>query len=91
MDWRHFAECRGEDPELFFPVGTSGPAIAQANEAKAVCQRCPVAVECLEFALRTGQDSGVWGGMTKEERRALKRQTGRYQKRTHRPRRARTA
>lgn len=74
-DWRNQAECRegqGIDPELFFPVGTSGPALLQIAEAKAVCRRCPVATECLVFALRTGQDAGVWGGMTEDKRRKLR-------------------
>jgi WhiB family redox-sensing transcriptional regulator len=61
------------DPELFFPVGTTGPAMAQAEAAKAVCATCPVRPECLEWALATGQDSGVWGGTSEEERRALRR------------------
>jgi WhiB family redox-sensing transcriptional regulator len=73
MDWRHKAECRTEDPELFFPVGTSGPALAQIVEAKAVCRRCPVRRECLAWALASGQDAGIWGGLTEDERRALKR------------------
>ena len=55
MDWRHRAICRDEDPELFFPVGNSGPALLQIAEAKAVCQRCPVTSECLSWALETGQ------------------------------------
>ena len=42
MDWRHRALCRDEDPELFFPIGTTGPALVQIEQAKAVCQRCPV-------------------------------------------------
>ena len=46
MDWRHRAACRDEDPELFFPVGNSGPALLQISEAKAVCRRCPVASSC---------------------------------------------
>ena len=40
MDWRHKAVCRDEDPELFFPVGNSGPALAQIADAKLVCARC---------------------------------------------------
>jgi len=74
-DWRHDAACREEDPELFFPVGTSGPALRQAAEAKTVCHRCPVASNCLAWALATGQDAGVWGAMTEDERRAFKRRT----------------
>lgn len=72
MDWRHRAACRDEDPELFFPVGNSGPALLQIAEAKAVCFRCPVASHCLSWALDTGQQ-GVWGGMSEDERHALKR------------------
>jgi WhiB family redox-sensing transcriptional regulator len=73
MDWRDHATCRDEDPELFFPVGTSGPALLQIAEAKAVCRRCPVSSECLKWALASGQDAGVWGCMSEDERRALKR------------------
>ena len=73
MDWRHRAACRDEDPELFFPVGNSGPALLQIAEAKAVCTRCPVTSSCLSWALESGQDAGVWGGMSEDERRALKR------------------
>jgi WhiB family redox-sensing transcriptional regulator len=76
MDWRHHAVCRDEDPELFFPIGTSGPALLQVEQAKAVCRRCPVTDECLQWALDSGQDAGVWGGMSEEERRALKRRGG---------------
>jgi WhiB family redox-sensing transcriptional regulator len=72
-DWRHDAACRDEDPELFFPVGTSGPAMSQLGQAKAVCSRCPVAADCLAWALVTGQDAGVWGGLSEDQRRALLR------------------
>src|SRR5271155_4221489 len=77
MDLRHKAGCCEEDPELFFPVGNSGPALAQIADAKLVCNRCPVTTECLSWALNTGQDSGVWGGMSEDERRALKRRNAR--------------
>src|SRR4051794_3157713 len=73
MDWRDHAACRDEDPELFFPVGTSGPALLQIDEAKAVCRRCSVSSDCLKWALASGQNAGVWGGMSEDERRALKR------------------
>ncbi len=73
MDWRGRAACTDEDPELFFPIGTTGPAVEQADAAKRVCAVCDVREECLEFALATNQDAGVWGGLTEDERRTLKR------------------
>jgi len=82
MDWRHHALCRDEDPELFFPIGTTGPAALQVEEAKAVCGRCPSVTDCLQWALDTGQDAGVWGGMSEDERRALKRRGARARART---------
>jgi WhiB family redox-sensing transcriptional regulator len=72
MNWRDRAACRTEEPELFFPAGTSQPALNQLAEAKSVCRGCPVASECLAWALGTGQNSGVWGGMTEDERRRLR-------------------
>jgi len=74
-DWRHRAACRDEDPELFFPVGNTGPALLQIEDAKAVCRRCDVVDQCLQWALESGQDAGVWGGMSEDERRALKQRT----------------
>jgi WhiB family redox-sensing transcriptional regulator len=65
------------DPELFFPVGNTGPAIEQIDAAKAICGRCPVTEQCLQYALDTNQDSGVWGGLSEDERRALKRRAAR--------------
>jgi WhiB family transcriptional regulator, redox-sensing transcriptional regulator len=73
-EWRKVAACRDTDPDLFFPVGTTGPAIEQIENAKAVCRTCDAQVPCLEFALSTNQDSGVWGGTSEEERRKLRRQ-----------------
>ncbi|MGH8899311.1 MAG: WhiB family transcriptional regulator [Egibacteraceae bacterium] len=69
--WRHKAACRGLDPETFFPVGTTGPALDQVARAKAVCADCPVVRECLDWALETRQHDGVWGGKNEDERRAL--------------------
>jgi WhiB family redox-sensing transcriptional regulator len=73
-DWREHSACRDTDPDLFFPVGTTGPAIEQIENAKAVCRQCDVQRECLDYALATNQDSGIWGGTSEEERRALRRQ-----------------
>jgi WhiB family redox-sensing transcriptional regulator len=73
MEWLHRARCKDEDPELFFPVGTTGPAAVQLEAARAICMRCDVKAECLEWAMATGQDAGVWGGLSEDERRALRR------------------
>lgn len=78
MTWSHYAACRTTDPELFFPIGTSGPALLQLDEAKEVCAGCPVRSMCLEWALLAGIDHGVWGGTSEEERRAFKRRSARH-------------
>ncbi len=77
MDWRHRAACLTEDPELFFPIGNTGPAVHQIDDAKAICNACSVMEVCLKWAIDTSQDSGVWGGLSEDERRALKRRTAR--------------
>jgi WhiB family redox-sensing transcriptional regulator len=72
-DWRKAAACRDTDPDLFFPIGTTGLAIDQINAAKAVCAACESVEPCLEFALATNQESGVWGGTSEEERRKIRK------------------
>lgn len=72
-DWRDGASCRDTDPDLFFPVGTTGAAVDQIAAAKAVCDACPAKEPCLQFAIENNQDSGVWGGTSEEERRKLRR------------------
>ena len=73
-DWRDLALCRDTDPSLFFPVGTTGAALDQIAAAKGVCVQCSARDECLEFALDSNQDSGVWGGLSEEERRQIRRE-----------------
>jgi WhiB family redox-sensing transcriptional regulator len=72
-DWRDHASCRDTDPDLFFPVGTTGPAVEQIDSAKNVCQECAAQPACLEFALATNQESGIWGGTSEDERRKLRK------------------
>jgi WhiB family transcriptional regulator, redox-sensing transcriptional regulator len=73
--WRSAAACRWADPELFFPLSESGQALEQIAEAKAICSRCPVRRQCLEFALRT-RPYGIWGGLTELERHRGRRPAG---------------
>jgi WhiB family transcriptional regulator, redox-sensing transcriptional regulator len=77
MTWRNRASCLDENPELFFPIGYTGSALVQVEEAKAVCRRCPVGVDCLNWAIEFNQDAGVWGGLSEGERQALKRRNAR--------------
>lgn len=66
--WMLDALCSQVDPELFFPDkgGNPRPAIE-------ICRRCPVQVECLEYALRNHMGYGIWGGLTSHQRRDIKR------------------
>ncbi len=79
--WRDVSSCRDTDPDLFFPVGTTGPALEQIASAKAVCDECEAKSPCLEFALATNQDSGIWGGTSEEERRSIRRRRTQQQRR----------
>ena len=81
-DWRHRAACREvDDKNLFFPVGNTGPALLQIEDAKAVCRRCDSVDACLAWALESGQDAGVWGMTSEDERRAIRRRAARARSR----------
>jgi WhiB family redox-sensing transcriptional regulator len=67
-DWRLEAACIGEDIDLFFPITDN-----DAGPAKAICATCPVREACLEWAMASRQEDGVWGGLTGDERRRLRR------------------
>jgi WhiB family transcriptional regulator, redox-sensing transcriptional regulator len=71
--WRDDAACRGADPELFFPDGKDRFARGQVKTAKLICRACPVTGLCLSWALTSGQEAGIWGGLTEEERTGLYR------------------
>jgi WhiB family redox-sensing transcriptional regulator len=75
-DWRADAACRYTDPELFFPDRDMRSARAQVKTAKLICRGCPVSATCLSWALASGQEAGIWGGLTEDERRRLRRRRG---------------
>jgi WhiB family redox-sensing transcriptional regulator len=77
MTWRDHAACLDENPELFFPIGNADPAFHQIEQAKVVCRRCEVVQTCLSWAIDSRQDAGVWGGLSEDERHALKRRNAR--------------
>jgi WhiB family redox-sensing transcriptional regulator len=83
-NWRDDAACLDAGPELFVPVGTTGPALDQIDEAKRICLACPVRKRCLAWALELGAASGIWGGTTEDEWRTLRRAAARHRNRARR-------
>ena len=73
LDWQDLAACAEHDPDLFFPAGETGSAARQIESAKSICAGCDVAEECLDYAIETNQIAGIWGGLTEEERRPIRR------------------
>jgi WhiB family redox-sensing transcriptional regulator len=65
--WRELAACRGTDLEVFFPERGES-----AEPARRVCAGCPVRQPCLDYAITNRIASGIWGGLTERERRALR-------------------
>jgi WhiB family redox-sensing transcriptional regulator len=81
VSWEASAACAGESTVTFFPsfdVGMGAPAknAAKTARAKAVCARCPVRDECLAHALETDVAHGIWGGLTPDERKRIRRAAG---------------
>lgn len=67
--WQNRALCAETDPEAFFPE--KGGSV---REAKRVCRNCEVRAECLSYAIETNQRFGIWGGLSRQERRRLRGQ-----------------
>lgn len=72
-NWQEQGSCREADPTLFFhPQNERGLARARRDRAaKAVCAACPVRIECADYAIRSREPYGVWGGLTEEDREAI--------------------
>lgn len=68
--WVADALCAQTDPDGFFPEKGGS-----TREAKAVCMKCTVSAECLDFALANEERFGIWGGLSERERRKLARLT----------------
>jgi WhiB family redox-sensing transcriptional regulator len=77
VTWRDSAACLDVGPELFFPIGNTSPALLQIEEAKVICGDCVVSETCLKWAMDARQETGVWGGLSGDERRSLKRRNAR--------------
>ncbi len=71
--WHSSAACRRDEAGLFFAPSKEPTAarLAREEQAKRVCARCPVLLECREHALLQPEPYGVWGGLTAAERRVV--------------------
>jgi WhiB family redox-sensing transcriptional regulator len=67
-NWRAASACLNTDPDLFFPVAAGIAASKQVARALRICDGCTVKRQCLDFAVRSGEKDGIWGGTTPEER-----------------------
>ena len=69
-DWSQRAACIGVDPELFWPETQAHDTTRKAQE---ICLSCPVADQCLTYAIDTNQTHGIWGGLTPAGRLAYRK------------------
>jgi WhiB family redox-sensing transcriptional regulator len=71
--WQDHGSCRTSDPTLFFhPQNERGAARrSRVQAAKSVCASCPVQTECADYAIRSREPYGIWGGMSEEEREEI--------------------
>jgi WhiB family transcriptional regulator, redox-sensing transcriptional regulator len=67
-EWRAASACLNTDPDVFFPVAVGSAASKQVARAMRICAGCTVRQQCLDFAMRSGEKDGIWGGTTPEER-----------------------
>jgi WhiB family transcriptional regulator, redox-sensing transcriptional regulator len=80
-NWWREAACRNAEPELFFPVSATSASAPAIRRAKAICATCPVSTQCLTYALTHRQEQGIWGGLTDEERRSVRAETAKLDRR----------
>ncbi len=82
LGWQHLAACRGESSLFFAEGATEERTVRRDREAraKAICAGCPVRTDCLEYALRTREPYGLWGGLNEYERRVVLRERAREER-----------
>lgn len=54
------------DPDLFFDG-------ARLKQAKETCGGCPLKQACAEFAIKEKVIEGVWGGLSEEDRKFMRK------------------
>ena len=71
---RSIPPCQTTDPELWYGIPERDGFTQNSNykPAKQLCSQCPVINSCLEYALVAVETHGVWGGLSPEERKAMR-------------------
>lgn len=75
LSWHEHAACANSETDVFFPSSEGRGKLMAWADALAVCDTCSVREPCLDYALRTNQRDGVWGGTTPTHRRKMKPET----------------
>lgn len=76
-NWRAASACLNTDPDVFFPVAVGTASAKQVARALRICDGCSVRQQCLDFAVRSGEKDGIWGGTTPEDRVRTRRSRNR--------------
>lgn len=71
--WHAEAACQGKPQRWWFPNSRDAAGALNKERAKEVCGSCPVREECLQFAITTHQEHGIWGGFDPDERKRQRR------------------
>ena len=72
--WQVKAACRGPQAAVFYPPShfeRKDERVEREGRAKAICAMCSVREPCLDFAIRTREQHGIWGGLNEIERKPL--------------------
>lgn len=70
--WADRGHCV-ENPDLFYnnEDEAKGARRLKEQEAKRLCESCPVLAECRRHAMDNRELYGVWGGLSESERHRL--------------------
>lgn len=79
-DWRDRAACVGKDPEWWFSYSSGELALARS-----ICGKCPVAVQCLKYALESDERYGIFGGLDEYQRASIRRKEAKEEARKESP------
>ena len=69
--WKDQANCKNVDTNIFFPNDMGQIKPEKMSEALHYCHNCPVSDKCLDYAINSNIQVGIWGGMSTRARRQI--------------------